>query len=75
MPDRVAAIGNRLPARAARRAGAAQANCAGIRMNARVGEHIVHGQPLFARPAESRGESVYAIGFLRRHTEIAQLED
>ncbi len=75
MPDRVAAIGNRLPACAARRAGAVQANCAGIRLDARVGEHGAHGQPLFTRPAESPGESVYAIGFVRRHTEIAQLED
>jgi hypothetical protein len=46
-----------------------------MRLDARVGEHGVHGQPLFARPAESRGESAYAIGFVRRNTEIAQLED
>ena len=68
---RVAAIGNRVPARAARRAGAPT----GIRLDARVGEHGAHGQPLFARPAESRGESAYAIGFVRRNTEIAQLDD
>ena len=75
MPDRVAAIGNRMPARAARRTGAPQANCRGMRLDARVGEHGVHGQPLFARPAESRGESAYAIGFVRRNTDIAHLED
>lgn len=75
MPDRVAAIGNRPAARAARRSGAAQANCAGMQPDAQVGERVAYGRQLFTRPAESPGELVYAIGFVQRHTEIAQLED
>ena len=58
-------------------AGAAppQANCAGMRLDADMGERVGCGQLLFTQHAESQGELAYATDFVQSHTEIAQLED
>ena len=66
---RVAALDNRLLARAAKLAGAPQAPCAGLRMHVRLGDNVQRGQPLLELHAESPGELAYAQSFLDHHAD------
>jgi thymidine phosphorylase len=71
---RVAAIDNRLLARAAKLAGAPDAKAAGIELHVRSGEPIHDGQPLFTLHAESAGELAYALDYVASRLSIMLVE-
>jgi thymidine phosphorylase len=71
---RVAAVDNRVLARAAKLAGAPQAPAAGVVVHARLGEQVERGQALFTVHAQAPGELAYALGFIQSRPPIFRLE-
>lgn len=66
----VLAINNRQLARVAKLAGAPISPAAGLYIDAKLGENLDKGQPLFTVHAESPGELEYALEYVRRHPDI-----
>jgi thymidine phosphorylase len=71
----VAAIDNRLLARAAKLAGAPLAAAAGVDLHTPVGARVERGQPLFTLHAEAPGELDYALEYLAAHPDIVRVEE
>lgn len=72
---RVAAIDNRLIARAAKLAGAPRDAAAGAWLEVHVGDRVEAGQPLFTLHAHSRGELAYAFSFLHSQPPAIDIRD
>ena len=71
---RVAAIDNRLLARAAKLAGAPDAKAAGLNIHVRLGDTVQPRQPLFTLHAENQGELAYALDYVAGKPNIVQVE-
>jgi thymidine phosphorylase len=71
---RVAAVDNRVLARAAKLAGAPMAPASGVVVQARLGEQVERGQALFTLHAQAAGELAYALEFIRSRPPIFRLE-
>lgn len=71
---RVAAIDNRLLARAAKLAGAPDAKAAGLELHVRLGDSVQIGQPLFTLHAENPGELSYALDYVGPRPDIVQVQ-
>jgi len=71
---RVAAIDNRLLARAAKLAGAPDAKAAGLELHIRVGDTVEAAQPLFTLHAENSGELIYALDYVAPRPDIIRVE-
>lgn len=71
----VSTIDNRRLARVAKLAGAPRDPAAGLRLHARVGDHVAAGQPLFTIHAEARGQLRYATDYINRTPAIFRLEE
>ena len=69
------AIDNRRLARAAKLAGAPAAKAAGLEILVRLGEQIEGGQPLLTLHAESPGELVYALAYLRDNPDMLVISE
>lgn len=69
----VKAIDNRVLSRIAKLAGAPAAAAAGIYVNAKVGQWVHRGDPLFMLHAETPGELAYALDYYRLHTDVFAL--
>jgi thymidine phosphorylase len=67
---RVAAIDNRLLARAAKLAGAPEARSAGLRMRVRLGDAVLAGDPLFTLYGETEGEIDYALAYIAANADV-----
>ena len=70
---RVQAMDNRRLSKAAKLAGAPAAVAAGIDLHIRVGDHVLHGQPLFTVHAQSRGQLDYALHYIADQHEIISI--
>jgi len=70
----VATIDNRHLSRAAKLAGAPNSPLAGLTLDARLGDPVAAGQPLFTLHAESPGELAYAMEYVSRHLDIVGVE-
>jgi len=70
---RVACIDNRQLSRVAKLAGAPLAPLAGLTLEARLGDAVAAGQPLFTVHAQSRGELAYALEYVSRHPRIVEV--
>jgi thymidine phosphorylase len=66
----VRAIDNRVLARLAKLAGAPAAPAAGLFLQARVGQWVHRGDPLFTLHAQTPGELAYALDFHRGHPDV-----
>ncbi len=71
---RVLEIDNRRIARVAKLAGAPKAPAAGLVLEARVGDLVERGQPLYMIHAEAPGELQYALAYARSQTDIVRVE-
>ncbi|MFZ5548153.1 MAG: thymidine phosphorylase family protein [Pseudomonadota bacterium] len=71
----LAAIDNRVLARAAKLAGAPKAPAAGIELHVRLGERIHVGQPLCTLHAQARGELDYARRYVEARPSLFQIEE
>ncbi|MFZ3117988.1 MAG: thymidine phosphorylase family protein [Variovorax sp.] len=60
----VDAIDNRVLARSAKLAGAPKQALAGVEVQARIGDTVERGQPVFSLHAESPGELAYALAYV-----------
>ncbi len=69
----VTAIDNRVLSRIAKLAGAPAAVAAGIYVNAKVGQWVHRGDPLFVLHAESPGELAYALDYYQLHPDVFSL--
>lgn len=69
------AIDNRLIARVAKLAGAPRQKRAGIRLEARIGDRVEAGQPLYTIHAGSRGELAYARAYAEAHPEALSIRE
>ena len=74
-PGVIAAIDNRVLARAAKLAGAPVAPAAGIEVHARLGEQVDRGQPLFTLHAQAPGELAYALQFVGSRPPIFRISE
>lgn len=72
---RVAAIDNRVLARAAKLAGAPKAPAAGVDVHTRIGDPVQAGQPLFTLHAQTAGELDYATHFVDTRPPIFQISE
>lgn len=63
-------IDNRRLARVAKLAGAPEMKAAGVVVEARLGERIARGQPLYTIHAESSGDLDYALSYARANDDI-----
>lgn len=66
----VAGFDNRRLAAVAKLAGAPRSPLAGLTVEARLGERVARGQPLFVLHAETQGELAYALSYVTRHPDI-----
>ncbi len=71
---RVAAVDNRRLARVAKLAGAPADKAAGVELQARPGQAVARGEPLFTVHAENAGELEYALTYVRANPDILALE-
>lgn len=71
----VQAVDNRRIAMAAKLAGAPAAPAAGVHMEARLGERVESGQPLFWLHAQSLGELAYAQAWVAGQEDIVTIAD
>ena len=69
----VSGIDNRRIAMAAKLAGAPAAAAAGVTMEARLGERVERGQPLFRLHAQSRGELAYAQAYVAGQPDLVNV--
>ncbi len=72
---RVAAVDNRLVARAAKLAGAPRDPAAGACLHVHVGDRVERGQPLFTLHAQSQGALGYAFSFVRAQLPIVDIRE
>jgi len=72
---RVAAIDNRLIARAAKLAGAPRDPAAGAVLHVHVGDTVEPRQPLYTLHAESPGELAYALSFLQAQLPVVDVRE
>lgn len=70
----VVAIDNRRLAKAAKLAGAPDAQAAGLELHAPLGQKVEKGTPLFTLHAETRGELAYALEYVESHPPIIEVE-
>jgi thymidine phosphorylase len=71
----VTTIDNRRLARVAKLAGAPSARAAGVLLEARMGDRVTAGQPLFTVHAETPGELAYALEYVAAHDPIFTIVD
>lgn len=67
---RVSAIDNRRLAKVAKLAGAPTAPAAGIELHVHLNDRVQAGAPVMTVHAEARGELIYALTYLNRHTDL-----
>ena len=72
---RVVQVDNRRLARAAKLAGAPQAQAAGIEFLAPIGTQVERGQPLFIVHARALGELEYAFEYLAAQEDVVGIEE
>lgn len=68
-------IDNRVIARIAKLAGAPRQKCAGVRLDALLGERVEAGQPLYTIHAATRGELAYARAYVEAHPEVMSIRE
>jgi thymidine phosphorylase len=71
---RITHIDNRKIARLAKLAGAPEVKAAGLRMEVRVGDRVVAGQPLVVLHAATPGELAYASDYVERNPDFMTIE-
>lgn len=69
----VASIDNRRLSKAAKLAGAPDAKAAGLQLHANLGQKVAKGEPLFTLHAETKGELVYALAYVKNHIPIIRI--
>jgi thymidine phosphorylase len=72
---RVTRIDNRRLARTAKLAGAPTDPAAGLVLHVRIGSAVAPGEPVFTLHAETPGELVYALDYVRAHPDIVRIEE
>lgn len=70
---RIGTVDNRRLAKAAKLAGAPRSPLAGMTIDARPGDTVATGDPLFTLHAQTRGELAYALAYVARHPNIMEV--
>ena len=70
---RVTEINNRKVATLAKLAGAPDAKAAGLRLNVRLGDEVVEGEPLLVVHAQTQGELDYALDYAAAHADMVDI--
>lgn len=71
----VRSIDNRVLSKLAKLTGAPASPAAGLYLHARVGQRLLHGEPLFTLHAETKGELAYALDYYNRHLGMFNLQE
>lgn len=71
----VRGIDSRVLSKLAKLTGAPASPAAGLYLHARVGQRLLHGEPLFTLHAETKGELAYALDYYNRHPGMFNLQE